>query len=225
MSKKSLVLGITFFTCAYAELFTEYFENGIVKSKIEYQDGTRTDTKEGLKHGMETIYHENGKIAYTVNNIEGKRDGRLDWYDPQGHHMEVMYYQMGNRNGINKHFYSNGIVKSEVTYIDDKKEGIEKLYYSTGTLAQETHYKNDKKEGEEKEYYEDGALQSIVIYKNNYKEGEQKWFDHQGKVTRTELYKMDRPVNLMKKVQSPQSVEVINEFKALDFNPKTRMPE
>ena len=33
----------------HAELFTDHFENGVVKTEIEYQQGTRTETAEGIK--------------------------------------------------------------------------------------------------------------------------------------------------------------------------------
>lgn len=210
---------------SHAERFTEYFENGIIKSEIEYKDGTRTATEEGTKDGMEKIYHDNGKIAYSVKNVDGKREGDLNWYDKEGNHIEIMPYKMGKRHGTNKLFYDNGRLKSIVTYVDDKKEGAEKFYFSTGVLAQESHYQNGKKEGEEKEYYEEGSLQSIVTYRNNYKEGTKKWFDQNGKITKTELYKMDRPLNLMRKIQTSKNTEIIEEFNALDFNPKTRRPE
>lgn len=225
MLPRILFYTLLLLSLSYAERFTEYFENGIIKSEIEYRDGTRTETEEGEKHGLEKIYHENGKTAYTVNNVDGKREGDLNWYDKEGHHIEVMPYKMGKRHGNNKLFYDNGRVKSSINYINDKKEGTEKFYYSTGALAQESHYKNDKKEGVEKEYYENGALQSTVTYKNNYKEGTKKWFDQNGKITKTELYKMDRPVNVMQKIQTTDTTEIIDEFNALDFNPKTRRPE
>ncbi|MFT7879489.1 MAG: toxin-antitoxin system YwqK family antitoxin [Sulfurimonas sp.] len=225
MSSKTFLFTLLFTSLSHGELFTEYFENGIIKSEVEYREGTRTETEEGVKHGMAKIYHDNGKIAYTVNNLDGKRDGDLNWYDKEGNHIEVMPYTMGKRHGINKLFYSNGRLKSSVRYINDKKEGTEKFYYSTGTLAQESHYRNGKKEGVEKEYYENGTLQSTVTYKSNYKEGTKKWFDKNGKVTKTELYKMDRPVNVMKKIQTANKTEIIEEFNALDFNPKTRRPE
>jgi antitoxin component YwqK of YwqJK toxin-antitoxin module len=225
MLSKPFFYTLLIMSLSHAELFTEYFENGIIKSEIEYKDGTRSESEEGIKDGLEKIYHDNGKIAYRVNNVDGKREGELNWYDKEGRHIEVMPYKMGKRHGVNKLFYDNGRLKSSVNYIDDKKEGTEKFYYSTGALAQESHYKKDKKEGLENEYYDNGALQSIVTYKNNYKEGTKKWYDKKGKVTKTELYKMDRPVNVMKKIQTTDTTEIIEEFNALDFNPKTRKPE
>ncbi len=39
-------------TLLNAELVTEYFKNGVVKTQIEYKDHTRTETDEGIKYGL-----------------------------------------------------------------------------------------------------------------------------------------------------------------------------
>jgi hypothetical protein len=60
------------------------------------------------------------------------------------------------------------------------------------------------------------------MYKNGYKEGEKRWYDKNGKVIRTELYKMDRPINVMKKVQAKKPDATIKALHGLDFNPNNR---
>jgi len=107
---KFTLLTLTFFgTCTlHAELFTEHFKDGVVKTQIEYKEHTRTDTKEGVKHGLEKTYYNTGDIAFTVHNIDGKRDGTMDWYDREGNHLERINYKMGKRVGNNKIFYDDG---------------------------------------------------------------------------------------------------------------------
>ncbi len=178
--KKTLILTLTFLstTILNAELFTEYFEDGrTVKSKIEYKDHTRTDTSEGTKHGNEKVYYNTSELAFEVNNIDGLRDGPMNWYDREGNHLEVIHYQKGKRHGNNKIFYADGTLRIEVNYINDNKEGPEKYYFSTGKLASEVTFKNGKKEGLQKEYNEDGTLNNDVMYKNGYKEDEKRWYD------------------------------------------------
>ncbi len=209
-------------TTLYAELFTEHFEDGVVKSQIEYVPGTRTDTAEGIKDGFEKIYYNSGELAFKVTNSQGERDGAMDWYDREGHHLEVIYFQKGKRHGNNKIFYSDGTLRIEVNYIDDNKEGPEKYYFSTGKLASEVNFKHGQKEGVQKEYNEDGTLNNDVMYKHGYKEGEKRWYDKNRKVIQTETYKMDRPINLMKKVQAKQPDATIEALKGLDFNPNNR---
>ncbi len=43
-----------------------------------------------------------------------------------------------------------------------------------------------------------------------------------GKVIRTELYKMDRPINVMKKAQAKKPDATLEALHGLDFNPNNR---
>jgi len=224
--KKTIFLSAFLVTSfAKAEVFKEYFKDGVLKSEIAYKDGSRTDTKEGIKDGIEKIYYNSGELAYTVRNVNGKREGALEWYDRDKNYLETIHYKIGLRDGVNKIFYTNDRLRSVVTYKHDRKEGKEKEYYSTGKLASDVSYVNGKKEGIQTEYYETGTVKSRVTYKNNYKEGEKRFFDQNGTLVKTEIYKMDRPVNVMKKIQKKQPTVTIDDFKVLDFNPQNRRPK
>jgi antitoxin component YwqK of YwqJK toxin-antitoxin module len=220
MMHKLLFTALTVSVLLQAELFTEHFNTGIVKSRIEYKDGTRTRTSKGIKHGQEKVYYETGELAYEVMNVDGKRDGKLTWYDRDGNVLEIMYYQKGKRHGINKLFYADGTLRSEVNYLFDKKEGPYREYFSNGELALEVNYKNGRKEGLQKEYHPGGRLASEVTYINGYKEGEQKWYDKTGKLIKTEKFKMDRSIDVLQALQKkePDATEAL--LKGLDFNPQ-----
>ena len=221
---------ITFITLALlsttilnAELFTEHFKDGVVKSQIEYKENTRSEVREGVKHGLEKVYYNSGELAFKVTNIEGKRDGAMDWYDREGNHLEVIHYQMGNRHGVNNIFFEDGTLRINVNYVNDHKEGLETYYFSTGKLASEVTFVHGQKEGFQKEYNnEDGTLDNDVMYKQGYKEGKKRWYNTKGKVIRTVTYKMDRPIDLMKKVQTKKPDETIKLLQGLDFNPNNR---
>ena len=217
---KLLLTGVVISTLLQAELFTEHFNSGVVKSRIEYKDGTRTPTSKGIKQGQEKVYYETGELAYEVNNVNGQRDGKLTWYDRDGNILEILHYQKGKRHGVNKLFFSDGTLRSEVTYLFDKKEGPYKEYFSNGDLAMEVNYKNGRKEGIQKEYHPGGKLSSEVTYINGYKEGEQKWYDQNGTLIKTEMFKMDRPVAILKKLREKQPDATEALMKGLDFNPQ-----
>lgn len=217
-----ITLALLCTTAVNAELFTEYFKDGVIKSQIEYKNGTRSDTTEGIKDGLEKVYYNTGELAYTVRNIDGKREGSMDWYDRDGKHLEIIHFQKGLRHGLNMIFYANGTVRSEVNYINDNKEGLEKQYFSTGKLASEVTFMKGRQEGLQKEYNENGTLDNDVMYKHGYKEGEKRWYDKHGEIIKTETYKMDRPINLMKKAQAKKPDATIELLKGLDFNPNNR---
>jgi len=223
MNKLTLVMCTLLGTSIlHAELFTEYFKDGVVKTQIEYKKNTRTDTKEGVKHGLEKTYYNTGEIAFKVKNIKGKRDGAMDWYDREGNHLECIHYKMGKRAGNNKIFYDNGTLRIEVNYVDDNKEGFEKYYFSTGKLASEVNFVHGRKEGIQKEYNQDGSLNNTVTYKHGYKEGAKSWYDNKGQVSKSMTYKMDRPIELMKEVQAKKPDETLKVLQGLDFNPNSR---
>ncbi len=217
-----ILLVVATSTVLQAELVTEYFENGAIKSQINYVDGTRTTTKEGIKEGMEKIYHTTGGLAMEVNNTQGLRDGALRWYDTEGKLLEVMPYEKGKRHGLNRLFYENGNLRIETNYVNDQKEGLEKFYFSSGKLASEVNFVKDKKEGLQKEYTVDEVLASDVAYVHGYKEGLKRWYNTKHHIIRTEKYIMDRPVDTMKQIQERKPDEPIDALKGLDFNPNNK---
>jgi len=217
--KSLLMVSMLTSTVLNAELVTTYFKTGELKAETNYLDGTHTDIKEGIKNGVEKIYYIEGGLAYSVNYIEGKRDGKLVWFDKKGRKIAQMFYKNGKLEGVETAYFENGAIKHTVEYVDDMKEGPQKEYFSNGQLALEVPYKHNKKEGLQKEYTIDGKLYSEVLYKNNYKEGVQKWYDKSGNVVKTELFKMDRPVNVMQKVQSKEE-EINVLIKSIDFSPQ-----
>ena len=214
-----LIAALLTATLAEAELVKSYFKTGELKAETHYVDGTNTDIKEGIKNGIEKIYYIEGTLAYAVNYINGKRDGKLVWFDKQGHKIAQMNYKNGKLEGEEIAYFTNGQIKHIVKYVNDMKEGLQKEYYDNGQLALEVPYVHNKKEGLQKEYTYEGKLYSEVMYKNNYKEGMQKWYDKDGNVVKTELFKMDRPVNVMKEIQNKKSESDIL-INNIDFSPK-----
>jgi len=221
-SFKILLLSLLSIQAIHAELFTEHFKDGVIKSQIEYQKGTRSDTEEGIKEGLEKVYYNSGELAFTVKNIAGKRDGEMHWYDRQGNHLEVIRYQLGKRHGLNQIFYDNGNLRIEVNYKNDHKEGVEKYFFSTGRLASKVNFVLGKKEGIQKEYNQNKTINNTVTYKHGYKEGLKQWFDEKGKVSKTEIYKMDRPIEVMKNIQEKKPEPIVKALQGLDFNPNNR---
>jgi len=220
---KKTLLTLTTLSLITSQLNAEYvetfFDRGQIKAKTNYMDGTRSDSRDGVKHGLEKVYYQSGQEAYAVFYVEGKRDGKLTWYDRAGKMLSTCNYKLGKMDGVEKTFFSNGKLKKEVSYINDMKEGMQKEYFDNGQLALEVNYVHNKKEGIQKEYIPDGKLYSHVKFVHNYREGKQEWFDEKGKVTKTTVFKMDRPTKLMKEVQKVHPNKVLEELKGLNFSP------
>ena len=85
-----------------AELVKTYFDRGQLKAETNYIDGSRTDKRKGIKHGLEKVYYQSGQLAYQVMYVNGKRDGKLEWLDRQGKKLSVCHYKLGKLDGVEK---------------------------------------------------------------------------------------------------------------------------
>lgn len=96
---------------------------------------------------------------------------------------------------IRKEEYPNGKLRSETTYVNDKKQGPETEYYENGNLRREANYVEDRREGVSKEYYEDGSLQAEYNYVNGYIEGEVKHYYKNGKLESKANYSKNKQIS------------------------------
>lgn len=87
-----------------------------------------------------------------------------------------------NKNGVEKAFYPNGILKYEISYRYGKKDGVSKLFFSDGKLNSEISFRDNQKDGMEKIFYNDGKLKSEINYRNNKKNGFEKLFYSNGRI-------------------------------------------
>ena len=76
-------------------------------------------------------------------------------------------YKNGEPHGALKYYYENGKLKFEVPRQNGKPHGMLKKYYESGNLEYETPFENGKPHGVEKWYYENGNLQAQVTYENS----------------------------------------------------------
>ena len=67
---------------------------------------------------------------------------------------------------IRKEYYDNGILKSEIPYLDDKQNGVTKWYYDNGSIEFEIPFENDERHGIVKYYDENGNLTRERKYVN-----------------------------------------------------------
>ena len=61
-------------------------------------------------------------------------------------------------------YYSNGQIKSEINYKDDRLNGKRTDWYENGQKFGETNYKDGKRDGKWTEWYESGQISSGTTY-------------------------------------------------------------
>lgn len=134
-------------------------KNAPITIKTHYCRGTT------IKCGKQTKTSSDGKLLFSANYKNGKYDG------------EVLSY------------YPNGALQETRTYIDGKEHGKRVFYHTNGKIFIEQFYVSNQREGEGKKYYENGILQTHFIYKNDRLDGLRQEFDKRGILTYETLYK------------------------------------
>lgn len=119
-------------------LYTEYYENGIVKSILTYKNNQR--------HGDGYLNHTNGRINIYYNFVNDKFDGKFIIADDKGKITRTLNFKQDILFGIQKEFYANGKLRAEFYMINDHQLKYSKLYNIDGSLNvyENYTYKNDK---------------------------------------------------------------------------------
>ncbi len=108
--------------------------------------------------GEWVYYHENSKEVMTRENYEnGKLQGKVITYYPDGNKTEETDYKNGIKDGEDNYYSPDGVLLKKLLYIDDQLQGKAIYYDAYGNVVIEGYYKNGKKHGLWK-YYKDGKM-------------------------------------------------------------------
>ncbi|MBL8013637.1 MAG: hypothetical protein JNN05_07290 [Candidatus Omnitrophica bacterium] len=140
---------------------TEYYEEGKIQSKVEYQGGQRHGLTQnfdyngvlreeisyvnGVEHGDQKQYGKNGQLESQWSNRNGKRDGVYRGYFSDGRLAEERNFKDGvffdsegkPYNGIYQVNYPDGKVFKKFSYKDGLGEGLFQVFNPSGHLADE----------------------------------------------------------------------------------------
>lgn len=118
------------------------------------QTGTAADS---LKEGEKAIYSEKGDLKYIIESKDGKTNGRVREYTPDGKLYMDAIFKDDHRNGKCIHYFKNGKPFSVAYYINGAKDSIETKYNNQGQVLALVPYKNDKVQPGLKEFKKDGT--------------------------------------------------------------------
>jgi antitoxin component YwqK of YwqJK toxin-antitoxin module len=160
--KRFMILFLTIFFSFYAnaEEKIEYYTNGNIK--------TRTNYEKGVIDGLQIGYYESGNLKFAASFKNNKLNGLTIGYYENGAVKARDVYVGGILSGEVIAYFENGKIERNETYKNGKKEGLSKIFYDNGQLKSEMVYKNSKVEGIGSLYDKDGNL----ILKASYKNGE-----------------------------------------------------
>lgn len=142
----------------------EYYSNGQVKKKIEYiRQSIDLSNPDAGKIWQETHYAQTGtcttKIVYFNN---GNMDEEKLWQANGTPIKDATYYYNGNPECVNL-YDENGVLIKLTDYDEDGAIGYITEWYSSGILKLEISYVNGIKQ-EETLYYETGFIKQYSLY-------------------------------------------------------------
>ena len=159
----------------YTGVYTDYYENGQLESRINYKNGKR--------EGFGERFHENGQLLATGHFKKGKQTGVDERFYDSGEVYWKRNWKGGELHGVWESFYINGKTK----ILSDWKNGKELnqtrfTYYESGKLRQKGAFKGDKPDGLYEAFYESGQLERRGILKEGEQDGVWEYFDEDGKL-------------------------------------------
>ena len=195
----------------------EFFSNGQLKSRTNYQPKSDGGKKDGGYEG----FNEKGQLTTKGSYKDGKGDGLWEYYFNNGQIRKKAYYENGKEVGLWEEYDSNGVISEKTNYIDGKNEYIHEEYYKNiliwkrtykngvldglteefqgrdsdflpeneGKLLMTGHYKDGKEVGLWVNYFKNGRLKSKVNWKDGKKDGLEEKYSWDGKYYYRRNYK------------------------------------
>ena len=136
-------------------------ENDLSRAFINDKNNTYT--------GLHEIKTDNGIILSQVNYINGKKNGKANWYDYEGNKELEREYKNDLIDGIEIEWI--GKKRYETFFKNGKKDGHSVSFDDKNKKTGESNWKNGKQDGIEISYNDDGSKNIESNWKNGKKDG------------------------------------------------------
>lgn len=97
----------------------------------------------GKKQGLMKDFYPDGNLMAERWFDDGMQSGRSVIYYPSGKVKEVQYYQLGQQTAGDTLWYENGQIQFAVTFSENKKNGYLRKWDTVGGLIFESKYQMD----------------------------------------------------------------------------------
>lgn len=120
----------------------------------------------GQPDGYWKTYYENGQLKTEGNRKNFMLDSTWRFYSDSGQLILEINYLQGKKNGLRRTYQKKEIV--EENFVNDVKQGLQKWYYSDGVLKKKVPFVDGREEGFGREYDHDGTVITLLEYKKGY---------------------------------------------------------
>ncbi|MCK9254905.1 MAG: hypothetical protein M0P36_03865 [Bacteroidales bacterium] len=212
-------------------VFTYYFENGKIKSVLNYDENGGAQAEifwnngnraakgyydnNNNRHLTWNIYFEDGKKSAIINYNHGKAEGNvLIFYQNTEKLALNCNYKEGKLDGQYIKYFQSGAKIEEGTYKNGSRNGYWKFYSNGGIIDEEGLFVNGEKEGEWKVYsknpkgdiinYDKGKPDNWEFLMEEWREKEKWAMENQDKFKQPEDY-FDDPMEFFKPSKDPHT--------------------
>ena len=167
------------------------YETGkLMQRRTFYRDA------EGQKvdHGRYYYWFPNGNMSQDTQYKHGKRDGKQIVYHFSGGKESEQFWVDGKQEGKEQWWDENGVLYRVCEYKNDMPDGVWTWYYpptkaTENIKVSEQHWKEGLKNGPWKWWYANGQLGISGQYQDHRQHGTWKYFDEAGKQTEVREYR------------------------------------
>ncbi|CAM3500630.1 toxin-antitoxin system YwqK family antitoxin [Aequorivita lipolytica] len=146
--------------CKSQPMVTKIFNSKDNSAEVKYFTVKGKLVSEGKMQDKDRIgewvyYHEKSKNVMTRENyVNGKLDGKLITYYPNGKTTQETTYKNGIKEGEDNYYSPDGVLLKKLLYTNNELQGPATYYDAYGKVVIEGFYKEGKKHGLWK-YYKD----------------------------------------------------------------------
>ncbi|AMN83120.1 hypothetical protein E24_00189 [Faustovirus] len=145
----------------------------------------------GAKHSLYTKYCSDlFSIAFTVNYINGLKQGEKRKYKSNNRLYSIVNYVDGKKHGICELYAENGMLTTRKYYLNGKKHG-KCISYWRGQVTDVREYVNGKEHGQSITYFDHKVV--VCDWINGKKCGKRYRYEYTGEIIEYGEYKDDEP--------------------------------
>ncbi|MCX2683901.1 hypothetical protein OQH60_08520, partial [Campylobacter sp. MIT 21-1685] len=127
---------------------------------------------------------EKKNIQYEINIRDGKLNGEITTYYPNGNLKSVGSYKENTKDdGCALYYYENGNVEAKFCFKNGQQHGIQEMFYKNGNKKSQSYYREGQALGDQFFFRENGTL----LYKVDNTNETIEEFDEEGKASVIDL--------------------------------------
>jgi antitoxin component YwqK of YwqJK toxin-antitoxin module len=107
---------------------------------------------------------DNGSISRTVSIVNGKKEGKMTDFYPDGKLMAERWFRQGKQEGRTVIFYPFGAIKEVQYFKDGAQQGGDTLWYESGKIQFTVFFNQNKKDG----YLRKWSPEGTIIFESRY---------------------------------------------------------